>query len=1131
MPRFPYLSMIFLLLGVLVASVIVPNNVPLLPPVEEIEADLSARFAAAVEIEGPVRLRFVPRPQLIISDAKFTDTQRGEARFAATIPQLVVNLDVVELVQRRFVAAAVTLLNADVNLQLAERPAALLTAMHGQPLPPVGLLDSNLRITGLDPLRPKVETRIDAVSMTLAAQRGDGPMRITMRKTLPSGQSASLQVSVGRRALATKIDVSLGLGVNEQLTFAGFVTGSEADWRLDGEVSLMSDDFLMAAMEARLPLRVLPEARRFQLSGLVSGSSIGLRADSLEISALNTVFRTRLALDWPRQPGETPFLDGRLTTGAVNLDLLRPSTDAPEPALLARIWQGFAPDLAAALEVEATRFTIGGETGTDLSAAIRQEAAVLSIDRLNLNLPFNTALLASGAYERRALDDAPNAPDGEAATPRFTGNFSARSSDTLALLLWLGSQYDTDFSAFAEGVDEAALQRTSLVGDVVFDGAGLALNGLAGRIGNDYLSADITLPNLPNLQADMALQVNRFDLADWGIVESGAPGRDSSTASVWPQLNRLLGVLMGAADPQRVLDFKLDVGRLFAGARALGPFAAQGRVADQQLRLDNLRLTDFNGADIALNGAMNYDAAPSYGGLTISVKSDNANWLHGPVMSRFAPLDFNPSLASDIVTNITITAPDAAEWPKVIYNAKGDVGGLVANFAMTTPARSLAFVEAGTNITLSLTGAANDLAQAFFLPSVYDAAARGDMRLQLAAQSNDLFSVDADMGLAQDALSLNGTLRAATGGKLLSGAVAFNMADFLPLLAPQTDWQKVAASGEAQLNAAPGNIGFSGLEVRLGGGQISGEGVLQTGDGLPRLNMNLAGRGVDVGFVLPQRDENGWRTTPMNWSVLGRTNADIQFSAAELRLGDIDIDTLAGRLKLTEGVLEAPDLTAELMGGQMKADVLAEGGSLPPRFGLSAEFDRLNPNIFLLKQYGNRLVDAGFFGTLNLEGRGTTPRAMMASLTGILNYEVAPGNLTFFDAVGFGDSLSAPSFDGDADALVGDFVGMEELAFARGLGLAQMRDGVVEKASVDFVFAEGLNEARLEAAFDVVDLVMDAEMTLYPIDRQRPIIWRLTGDLTAPKVESDASPFNSGAFNSGAANSGGASSATQPPAE
>jgi len=94
-----------------------------------------------------------------------------------------------------------------------------------------------------------------------------------------------------------------------------------------------------------------------------------------------------------------------------------------------------------------------------------------------------------------------------------------------------------------------------------------------------------------------------------------------------------------------------------------------------------------------------------------------------------------------------------------------------------------------------------------------------------------------------------------------------------------------------------------------------------------------------------------------------------------------------------------------------------------------------------------------------------------------------------------------------------------------------MRDGVVEKASVDFVFAEGLNEARLEAAFDVVDLVMDAEMTLYPIDRQRPIIWRLTGDLTAPKVESDTSPFNSGAFNSGAANSGGASSATQPPAE
>ena len=66
MPRFPYLSTIFLLLSALIATVIVPNTVQILPQVKQIEADLSARFGGEVKIDGPVRLRFVPRPQLIV---------------------------------------------------------------------------------------------------------------------------------------------------------------------------------------------------------------------------------------------------------------------------------------------------------------------------------------------------------------------------------------------------------------------------------------------------------------------------------------------------------------------------------------------------------------------------------------------------------------------------------------------------------------------------------------------------------------------------------------------------------------------------------------------------------------------------------------------------------------------------------------------------------------------------------------------------------------------------------------------------------------------------------------------------------------------------------------------------------
>jgi hypothetical protein len=87
-------------------------------------------------------------------------------------------------------------------------------------------------------------------------------------------------------------------------------------------------------------------------------------------------------------------------------------------------------------------------------------------------------------------------------------------------------------------------------------------------------------------------------------------------------------------------------------------------------------------------------------------------------------------------------------------------------------------------------------------------------------------------------------------------------------------------------------------------------------------------------------------------------------------------------------------------------------------------------------------------------------------------------------------------------------MGPSELTFTRGLGLAQMRDGVVETASTEFVFANGRNEARLTAALDMVDLLIDAEMKLYPIDSQRPVIWQLTGGLGAPTIKADASAFD-----------------------
>ena len=468
--------------------------------------------------------------------------------------------------------------------------------------------------------------------------------------------------------------------------------------------------------------------------------------------------------------GEVLMLDGRMQTGAVDLDLLRPNFDDRPDALLTGLWRNLAPDLSVSLALEATRFIIGNETGSELSAAFVQKSQELSLQRLNLNLPFRSSLLASGRFDLAAQ------------RPHFDGNFSARSSDTLALLLWLGSRYGVDFSAFAETVDETQLQRTSLVGDVKINDDGLALNGLAGRLGDDYFSSQIKLPDLSAQRANILFNINRLDLADWGIVDSGSAARDGGVAGVGRQINRLLSAFMREADDAREIDFDIKVGRAFVDTRRIGPAHAIGTIRNQTMRLNRMHMSDLNNADMQLTGSLNYNTAPTHGTLTLAVESVSSDWLHAPILARFAPLYFNADAASRLAVNIDLTAPDSEAWPKVLYSANGDIGEMALDFAMSTPARSLAFVESGTEISLGLDGAANNLAPLFFLPATYDDPARGRMQVTLNASGNDLFAITGDMALADDNLALNGSLRAGTGGRSLSGALEFNLAQVLAML-------------------------------------------------------------------------------------------------------------------------------------------------------------------------------------------------------------------------------------------------------------------------------------------------------------------------------------------------------------
>lgn len=1097
MPRFPYIATIFLLLIAIGAAVIAPNVTPqLLPAKADIEAELSARMSAEVAFDGPMRLRFLPAPQLIIEDLRLVRKQDDADLMAMRVPVMVARLSIADLLQNRAKVTDIALIEADVTISIAENIAGFLQHLSGQDRPELSLLDARVSVVGLNAFRPQAITTVNRLSIDISGGKARDPLRLIARHRMPDGQQALGQMQISGAGPQTALQIELALGRGEQVSFVGQLTSRSSDWQLDGEISLKSAELLASHVERNLPLAIDGEARQVGLSGIIRGNKFGLSAETVEVDLLNTVFRSRLNLEWPLAVDARPLLSGRLTTGLVDLDVLRYGKTAKTGSgRLSALWRSFAPALDIDLRVEATRFNLGGEAGRDLFLQFDWRDQRIDIDRFALNLPFSSTLLLAGQIDL--------------SRPRlgFAGNFSARSSDSLAAMLWAGGQLGVDLAGFAERLDEARLQRVSLVGDALVNDSGFALNGVSGRIGDDFLTADLMLSDPQGPKFDAIMRFDRLDFADWGVIDDETSVRQEESSAIWQQIGRELADILSAANASRKIVLDVEVNRTFAGARPLGAVAVQADINDQSLSLAKLTIDGTDRSRVAAQGALSFSAEPYFGELKIDLEDPVGGQIENWLFSGFGPLQLAGDVPAQLTANISFSGPDAPDWPRVTAVGSGSLGKLRADFEASTPSRILLLSPAGSNMSVRLSGSANAMAAALDLPEIYRAREIGALEIDLQAQTNEVSALLGNLRMADDAVSLNGVLRPALAGARLEGALDFSFGNSLPLLGIDRPRTPLGLIGKTQISATQLNLSFSALEMTLGDGMISGEGVLKFDARLPQLNMTIDADGLDVSWALPKREAQGWRETPMQWSLLSLGNADIGFKADNLTLGQVRLDSFAGRVKVTDGVLEAPDLTLSAWQGEGLVNLQAEGGDLPPRFNLESSFTGINPAGFLMSNFGNRLVDAAFDGGIKMNGRGSSVANMMRSLEGEIRYEIRPGAISIFDTVGFGDAVTRPDFSGTATALAAQYQGKDELTFARGLGLAAVREGLLD-GSNDFVFAEGLNEAQLKMTMDLLSLQLDGGFTLYPVDRQRPVVWQISGAVSKPRTEIDASAFD-----------------------
>lgn len=1093
--RFPVIPTIFLSLLFITGAVIGPNIVHILPEKQALVARLNAQSGLQLAVAGDVRLRFLPRPQVILN--KVTISSKVETAQKLRAEKIVINLSPLDLLQERISVQGIYLLRADGELVLDDGIGGLIERLAEITHPGIRFIDSTFSLRGLSAHDATRTAMVAHIGLDLPARGPRDDLQIVLRQTRPGHSETVFRGRLGNLdARRQDLSVSLQFAANERISFDGFLRQSGPDWRADGEMRVDSEAMISGLAQAHLPVGLSQPARRIAFSGLVQFDGTGARSENLEITALDTVFQSRLTLDWPQAAGDMPLLTGRLSTGVLNLDNLSPAlaTNDDATSSISAVWQAFEQKLDIALRVEATRFDVGGESGQNLLLTFDWQGDSINVQRFSLNLPFRSLLLANGL-----LDVGENGPS-------FNGSFSTRSTDALAAVLWLGTLVDSDNSGLIETLDESRLQRVSLVGDMVWSPQVFELLAVSGRLGDDRVAADMSLALTDSWRGQVDVQMERLDLADWGATGTTTDSNQSVMTALLAPLNENMGLLLSNADTQRDLQLSISAETLFSGVSNLGGVAFAAHITDQTLHLQNLTLSDYQGLVMEITGRLQFDAASPYGKLSSQI-SGTGSLL--PTLATLFPFAVPEASPVTYRAEWRLTAPDAPDWPNTTLQGEGKFGDIETTFISQGPAREISFDGAGQRLELTMQGKADNIARLVNMAPIYGGSTEGALRLEMDNQSSNLSQITGELALDKDRLSLSGSMRRGASGRRVEGALSYDLADVLPLFTPVDGRAPVPLKGSAQIASDADSLAFSSLDATIGAGQVTGEGVVDFTADLPKLTANIKADNVNISGLLPDYLDDGWSDNDMQWPVFTRADLDVELSGTNITLGHLELEELIGRVKLLDGVMEVPQITGRALDGGFAGSLLAEGGSLTPYFNLDLRLTEIDASGLMTELFSKSPLRTRLGGTLNLSGRGPSPRAMMASLNGGMQFDLAAGQLLFIDMAAFQAAIQAADLADAAAPLVQSVTDETASRFTRGVGLIEVQNGRANRANLDFVFAPSISprDGRLDAKFDFVSGDVLGDFTLYPTQSNKKLVWDLSGTLGSPEIVMNAGDF------------------------
>lgn len=1098
-----------LLAAILIALFTVPAMIDWNNYRNTFEKEAGRLIGREVRVGGNVSLRLLPVPYVNIENVRIADEKGGFGTAFLRVKGFTLWLAIAPLMGGTIEARQVELNEPELRLAVgADGRGNWVGLGKGEaslPFIPADVAFNSVAIRGgivsFHSANDEELLRLSDVSGEISAPSLAGPYRFRGEAS-QAGQKQSIRLSTGT------LDDPAGL----RLKVIVEAQGANRSYDIDGVLSgLDTTPTLNGALTARFTMPAAASSAEGEAGEpVVMELASALEADprGLQLKDVNLTFETgghpqvvtgQAVADW----GERLRIDARLQARWLDLDsVLSPGqTVAPLPEverLAGAIGDLFGDGTRARLVAQVEQIQLGGAPVSGIRLELEHDAQHLAVRALEARLPGNSALVLSGRLER--------AHEGI----RFAGPVQLRGMSLVKLLDWLSPLHRLGEG----GVDGLYLLSADLAwnsSEVVADNLLLELQGSAAR---GHIRYGLTEPSM----LEAAINSDHLDLR-------------TLTGEV-PTLTRLVKLLVGrgqatAADGAASsdagapldTDVRLEIGRLDMGTHTVRDVAADFRLSGDKLTIDRLAFLGDNGLALEAAGEVRKLGPSPEGSIQISLDADSRP--AAAAMARFVELPENSALYTVIERSlapmrlaVTLDMGEASAGTLAL-RADGQAGS--GRLSIEGRFEGELDAPAGGHVDLTATLSDSDgmrLLQQLFgrkeLPAAVPAAqaesAPGSASIRLSGVPQT--GMSAVLAVQSAALSgaLEGAVRYAEGDLTIDGtgqldvtstALAFDLAGF-DRLKPAEDGP---VSVRTRLAYAQGRWLLNDLDFQLAGSQLSGKASIERGQSVTRLTFDgrsdriglegLLGLALARASVTSEAEAaldgsaSIWSDRPFDFGAFAGLEGDIALTAERIDVSNgLALDDAQLRFRLAPDRLQLERIEGSLLGGRAHARGAlvreAAGAALTLEVGL----DQARLEQFVSQETGQPRASGSMTLAAKAEGRGLSPRGLLAVLQGTGSLDVGEGRL---------EGLSPDTIETVARAVLVDnaklnaenlqrLIAKERLSGSFPLSGAQMRltiaDGAVR--SNEAVFEGDRASLAIRSVLDLASLRIDSEWSLRP---------------------------------------------------